>query len=152
LRLTRQPTPRLFNGDYRFELGNAVVVRDGRDVTLISSGPQSIRVSEAAEMLAERGIDAHVLHVPTIKPIDVEGVVAAAEKTGFVITIEEHTIVGGLGGAVAEVLAEHAPTPMRFHGILDTYGESGPDDALLDKYRLSSSQVAAVVSEHLDVR
>ena len=102
--------------------------------------------------MAEQGIDAHVLHVPTIKPIDVEGVVAAAEKTGFVITIEEHTIVGGLGGAVAEVLAEHAPTPMRFHGILDTYGESGPDDALLDKYRLSSSQVAAVVSEHLQGR
>ena len=152
LRLTRQPTPRLFNGGYRFELGNAVVVRDGSDVTLISSGPQSIRVGEAAEILAEQGIDAHVLHVPTIKPIDVEGVVAAAEKTGFVITIEEHTIVGGLGGAVAEVLAEHAPTPMRFHGILDTYGESGPDDALLDKYRLSSSQVAAVVSEHLQGR
>ncbi len=152
LRLTRQPTPRLFDSDYRFDLNKAVVVREGSDVTLISSGPQSIRVREAADMLAEQGVDAHVLHVPTIKPIDVGSVVAAAEKTGFVITVEEHTIIGGLGGAVAEVLAEHAPTPMRFHGILDTYGESGPDEALLDKYRLSSGQVAAVVSEHLQSR
>lgn len=149
IRLTRQASPRLFDDDYRFDLRKAVVVRDGSDVTLISSGPQSVRVYEAAEKLAEKGIDALVLHVPTIKPIDVAGVVAAAEKTGFVITIEEHTIIGGLGGAVAEVLAEHAPTPMRFHGILDTYGESGPDAVLLEKYRLSSGQVAAVIEEHL---
>ena len=93
-----------------------------------------------------------VLHLPTIKPIDIEGVVAAAERTGFVITIEDHTIIGGLGGAVAETLAEHSPTPMRFHGIMDIYGESGPDDALLEKYRLSPAQVAAVVGEHLDAR
>jgi len=152
IRLTRQASPRLFGDDYRFDLSKSVVVRDGTDVTLISSGPQSVRVYEAAEMLAEKGINALVLHVPTIKPIDVAGIVAAAEKTGFVITIEEHTIIGGLGGAVAEVLAEHAPTPMRFHGILDTYGESAPDDVLLEKYRLSSGQVAAVIEEHLHSR
>ena len=76
----------------------------------------------------------------------------AAERTGFVITIEEHTIIGGLGGAVAETLAEHSPTPMRFHGIMDVYGESGPDEALLEKYRLSAGQVAAVVTEHLEAR
>jgi len=152
IRLTRQASPRLFDDDYRFDLRKAIVVREGSDVTLVSSGPQSVRVYDAAEMLAEKGIDALVLHVPTIKPIDVAGVVAAAEKTGFVITIEEHTIIGGLGGAVAEVLAEHAPTPMRFHGILDTYGESGPDAVLLEKYRLSSGQVAAVIEEHLQTR
>ena len=152
IRLTRQASPRLVGDDYRFDLSKSVVVRDGTDVTLISSGPQSVRVYEAAEMLAENGINALVLHVPTIKPIDVAGIVAAAEKTGFVITIEEHTIIGGLGGAVAEVLAEHAPTPMRFHGILDTYGESAPDDVLLEKYRLSSGQVAAVIEEHLHSR
>ena len=152
IRLTRQASPRIFSEDYRFEIGKSVVLREGSDVTLISTGPQAVRVFEAAEMLADKGIDAHVLHVPTIKPIDKAGIVAAAEKTGFVITIEEHTIIGGLGGAVAEVLAEFAPTPMRFHGILDTYGESGPDAALLEKYRLSSGQVAAVIEEHLQSR
>ena len=152
MRLTRQGAPRIFDDDYRFDLGRAVVVREGSDVTLISSGVQTVRVLEATGILAEQGIDAHVLHMPTIKPIDIEGVVAAAERTGFVITIEDHTIIGGLGGAVAETLAEHSPTPMRFHGIMDTYGESGPDDALLEKYRLSAAQVAAVVGEHLDAR
>ena len=152
IRLTRQASPRLFGDDYTFELGRAVLVREGSDVTVISSGPQSVRVYEAAEILAEKGIDAHVLHVPTIKPIDVASVVAAAEKTGFVITVEEHTIIGGLGGAVAEVLSEHAPTPVRRHGILDTYGESGPDDLLLEKYRLSSTQVADVIEAHLRER
>jgi transketolase len=152
IRLTRQAAPRIFGADYRFDLGRAVVVREGSDVTLISSGVQTVRVLEAAEILAEQGVGAHVLHVPTIKPIDVAAVVEAAERTGFVITIEEHTIIGGLGGAVAETLAEHSPTPMRFHGIMDIYGESGPDDALLEKYRLSSAQVAAVVGEHLDAR
>jgi transketolase len=152
MRLTRQGAPRIFGDDYRFDLGRAVVVREGSDVTLISSGVQTVRVLEAAGILADQGVDAHVLHMPTIKPIDIEAVVAAAERTGFVITIEDHTIIGGLGGAVAETLAVHSPTPMRFHGIMDIYGESGPDDALLEKYRLSSAQVAAVVSEHLDAR
>ena len=128
------------------------MVREGSDVTLISSGVQTTRVLGAAEILAGQGIDAHVLHIPTIKPIDKEAIVDAAERTGFVITIEEHTIIGGLGGAVAETLAEHSPTLMRFHGIMDVYGESGPDEALLEKYRLSAGQVAAVVTEHLEAR
>ena len=149
MRLTRQPSPRIFDERYRFDLNKAVVVREGSDVTLISSGVQTVRVLEAAEILAGDGVDAHVLHVPTIKPIDVEAVIAAAERTGFVITIEEHTIVGGLGGAVAEILAQHSPTPMRLHGIMDTFGESAPDAALLEKHRLSSGQVAKVVNEHL---
>lgn len=152
VRLTRQPSPRLFDDDYVFELGKAVIVREGSDVTLISTGTQTVRVYEAAEMLADQGISAHVLHVPTVKPIDVSGVVAAAQRTGFVITVEEHTVVGGLGGAVAEVLGEHAPTPMRRHGFLDTFLESGPDDALLEKYRLSSTEVAAVIEEYLRKR
>ena len=152
VRLTRQAAPRMFDDDYRFDLERAVVLRHGADVTLITTGVQAVRVLEAAGLLAGRGIDTHVLHVPTIKPIDVEAIVAAAEHTGFVITIEEHTIIGGLGGAVAETLAEHSPTPMRFHGIMDTYGESGPDDALLEKYRLSAGQVADVVAKHMETR
>ncbi len=152
MRVTRQGALRIFDEDYRFDLGRAVVVREGSDVTLISSGVQTTRVLEAAEILAGQGVDAHVLHMPTIKPIDIQAIVDAAERTGFVITIEEHTIIGGLGGAVAETLAEHSPTPMRFHGIMDVYGESGPDEALLEKYRLSAGQVAAVVTEHLEAR
>jgi len=152
MRVTRQGALRIFDEDYRFDIGRAVVVREGSDLTLISSGVQTTRVLGAAEILAGQGIDAHVLHVPTIKPIDKEAIVDAAERTGFVITIEDHTIIGGLGGAVAETLAEHSPTPMRFHGIMDVYGESGPDEALLEKYRLSAGQVAAVVSEHLEAR
>ena len=131
VRLTRQPSPRIFDSDYDFDLRSAVAVREGSDVTLISTGVQTTRVLEAAAILAGDGVDAHVLHVPTIKPIDVEAVVAAAERTGFVITVEEHTVVGGLGGAVAEILAQHSPTPMRLHGIMDTFGESAPDEALL---------------------
>jgi transketolase len=152
LRLTRQASPRIFDDDYRFELGKSVVVREGSDVTLISTGTQTVRVVEAADILAGQGIDAHVLHVPTVKPVDVDGVVAAAEKTGFVITVEEHTIVGGLGGAIAETLGEHAPTPMRRHGIMDRFGESGPDDLLLEKYRLSPQAVASVIEAHLSGR
>lgn len=152
VRLTRQPSPRIFDSDYDFDLRNAVVVREGSDITMVSTGVQTTRVLEAAAILAGDGVDAHVLHVPTIKPIDVEAVVAAAERTGFVITVEEHTVVGGLGGAVAEILAQHSPTPMRLHGIMDTFGESAPDEALLEKYRLSSGQVAAVVGEHLGTR
>lgn len=152
MRLTRQAGSRLFGEDYRFDLDSAVVVREGSDVTLISSGVQTTRVYEAAEILAGSGIDAHVLHVPTIRPLDVDSVVAAAERTGFVITIEEHTIVGGLGGAVAETLAEHSPTPVIRHVIMDIYGESGLDDALLKKYGLSASQPAAVVPEHLEAK
>jgi len=152
IRLTRQASARVFDTDYRFDLDKAVVLRQGSDVTLISSGVQTTRVYQAAEILAGQGIDSHILHVPTIKPIDVEAVVAAADRTGFVITIEEHTIVGGLGGAVAETLSEHSPTIVKRHGIMDIFGESGPDDAMLEKYRLSAGQVAAVVQEHLEMR
>jgi len=142
LRLTRDPSPVIFPDDYRFEIGKAVLLREGGDVGIISTGVQTIRALEAAEMLAERGIAASVLHVPTLKPLDVEAIVALAERTGTTVTAEDHSIIGGLGGAVAETLAEHRPTPLRRVGWHDTYGESGPNDALLEKYGLSSRHVA----------
>jgi len=101
VRLVRDATQRLFGEDYRFQLGKAIVVRAGGDVTLISTGSQTPRVADAADLLAAEGIDVHLIHVPTIKPLDVEAIVAGAERTGRVITVEEHTILGGLGGAVA---------------------------------------------------
>ncbi len=145
VRLVRDATARLFDSSYRFAFGKAVVVREGRDVTLIGTGTQTPRVVDAAELLAARGVDAHVLHVPTIKPLDAEAIVAAAERTGRVITVEEHTVLGGLGGAVAEVLGERRPTQLNRIGLQDTYVQSGPNDELLDIYGLSSARVAEQV-------
>jgi transketolase len=142
LRITREPSPKLFDDDYVFHLGVASRLRDGRDVTLISTGVQTTRVYESADLLAKEGIDALVLHVPTIKPIDEAAIVEAARETGYVITVEEHTIVGGLGGAVAEILGDQYPVPVKRLGIRDTFGESGPDDALLEKHRLSPARIA----------
>ena len=144
-RLNRPDTPIIFNDDYEFELGKAVVVREGTDVTVFSTGTQTARAFEAAEALAADGIDVHLVHVPTVKPLDVETVVAAAKKTGLVVTTEEHTVVGGLGGAIAEALAVNAPTPMVIHGIQDVFGESGPDGALLEKYGISAEKTAAAI-------
>ncbi len=142
VRLVRDATQRLFDGGHRFELGKAVVVREGHDVTLMATGTQTPRVVDAADLLAARGVDAHVLHVATLKPLDTEAIVAAAERTGRVVTVEEHTVLGGLGGAVAEVLGEHRPTRLDRIGLQDTYVQSGPNDALLDIYGLSAARVA----------
>ena len=144
-RLNRPDTPIIFGDDYQFELGKAVVVREGTDVTVFSTGTQTARAFEAAEALALEGIDVHLVHVPTVKPLDVETVVAAARKTGLVVTTEEHTVVGGLGGAIAEALSVNAPTPMVLHGIEDVFGESGPDGPLLEKYGISSEKTAAAI-------
>jgi transketolase len=110
IRLGRDAGPRVFDETHAFAFGRAEVVREGSDVTLVSTGGQTGRTVEAAELLAADGISAHVLHVATLKPLDVDAIVAAAERTGRVITVEEGTIIGGLGGAVAETLSEHRPT------------------------------------------
>lgn len=145
VRLVRDATQRLFGDAYRFTFGAAIAVREGADVTLFSTGSQTPRVVDAADLLAGDGVDAHVIHVPTIKPLDVQAIVAGAERTGRVITIEEHSIIGGLGGAVAETLAEHRPTRVNRIGFRDIYPESGPNDALLDIYGLSAIRVAEQV-------
>jgi transketolase len=142
VRLVRDATQRLFADDHRFVFGRAVVVRPGNDVTLFSTGTQTPRVVDAADLLANDGIDAHVVHVPTIKPLDVGAIVDGAERTGRVITVEEHSIIGGLGGAVAETLSEHRPTRVNRIGLRDVYPESGPNDALLEIYGLSAARVA----------
>jgi transketolase len=127
-------------------------VREGADVTLVSTGVQTARVYEAAEILGGRGIEATVLHVPTIKPIDEEGIVQAARASGFVVVVEDQTILGGLGGAVSEVLSEHYPVFVKRLGVRDVYGESGPNDLLLEKYRLSAATVAQDVESLLALR
>ena len=143
LRLTRDPHPVIFAADHPFEIGRAYVVREGTDVTIVATGEQTVRALQAASMMAERGISAHVVHVPTLKPLDIEGIVAAAGKTGRVLTAEDHSVIGGLGGAVAEVLGEHQPTPMKRLGLRDCFGESGDNADLLEKYGLTARHVAA---------
>jgi transketolase len=142
VRLVRDATQHLFDTSYTFQFGAAVALRDGSDVTLISTGAETPRVMDAAEILAARGIQACVLHVPTIKPLDVSAIVQAAERSNFVITVEEHTVIGGLGGAVAETLSEHRPTPLRRIGLPDVFGESASNDDLLEIYGLSADRVA----------
>jgi len=142
LRLTRDSTPVIFGEEYKFELGKLVVLREGKDLTIFGTGVQSVRALEACDLLAQEGISAHLVHVHTLKPLDVEGIVAAAAKTGRVLTTEDHTIIGGLGGAVAEVLSQRRPTPMRIHGLQDCFGESGPNDAMLEKYGLTAKHIA----------
>ena len=151
IRLVRDETQRLFDDSYAFEFGKARLVRDGSDVTLISTGSQTPRVVDAAEILAGQGISAQVLHVPTIKPLDVEAIVAAAEHTGRVFTVEEHTVIGGLGGAVAETLSEHRPTRLTRLGLQDIYTMSASNEDLLDAYGLSAVRVAEQVRDGLKV-
>jgi len=145
LRLTRPETPILFDDTYHFELGKSTSIREGNDVTVFSTGTQTTRVVEAAQLLAADGIEAKLVHVPTIKPLDEEAIVAAAKETGFVVTAEEHTIIGGLGGAIAETLGDRYPVPVKRLGLADTFGESGPNDELLEKYGISVEKTAAAI-------
>ncbi len=142
IRLVRDATQRLFDDSYAFDAASAVVLREGSDVTLISTGAQTPRVVDAADLLAARGISAHVVHVPTLKPLDVATIVDAAERTSLVVTIEEHSVIGGLGGAIAETLGEHRPTRIRRLGLQDVFGESASNADLLDRFGLSAARVA----------
>lgn len=127
--------------DYKFEIGKGVTLRDGKDLTLVATGLCVSAALEAAEKLAADGIDARVINIHTIKPIDEELLIQAAKETGSIVTVEEHSVIGGLGGAVAEVLSEKCPTKMLRIGVEDTFGESGPAVQLLEKYGLDAAGV-----------
>ena len=134
---------------YKFELGKGIVERAGSDVTIVATGLMVGSALEAAETLAAEGIDAEVINIHTIKPLDEELVLASAEKTGHVVTVEEHSVIGGLGDAVLGALAEKRPTPVRKVGVNDVFGESGPAVDLLAKYGLDGAGVAAQVHDFL---
>lgn len=146
LRLTRDPSPVVFPARHDFSIGEGYVLRSGNDVGLISTGVQTIRALEAAAILASKGIEASVLHLPTIKPLDTDAIVEIAERTNAIVTAEDHSIIGGLGGAVSETLSEQRPTRIHRVGWQDTYGESGPNDALLEKYGLTANHIALAAS------
>ena len=127
--------------DYHFELGKGVVLREGKDLTIIATGLPVANCLEAAEKLAADGIEAKVINIHTIKPLDEELVVAAAKETGKVVTVEEHSVIGGLGSAVCDVLSAQAPTKVLKIGINDTFGESGPAVELVKKYGLDADSI-----------
>lgn len=146
VRTGRPKVPAIYGADYRFELGRATKLRDGSDVTLIACGVLVGIALEAANLLANEGVSARVLDMATIKPIDREAVLAAARETGAIVTAEEHQTTGGLGTAVARVLAETVPVPMAFVGV-DRYGTSGKWDELLTYFDLTPARVAAAARE-----
>jgi transketolase len=141
LRVARDAYPVLFDETYRFEPGKAVIMREGADVTIVSTGTQTSRALEAVTLLEREGIRAGLIHMPSIKPIDREAIAEAARRTGAIVTAEDHSVVGGLGSAVAEVLAETHPVPLERVGVRDVNIESGPDQALLEKYGLTARYV-----------
>jgi transketolase len=142
LRLGRIPTPILTAPNAEFALGKAVVMREGRDVALIACGMAVGFSLEAAKILEARGLSCRVLNVHTVKPIDEEAVLKASEDCGAVVTAEEHSTIGGLGEAVAGVLARRRPTPQEFVGVADTFGESGEPAEILLKYGLTAERIA----------
>lgn len=129
------------NPEYKFEIGKGVVLREGKDLTIVATGLPVSACLEAAEKLAADGVDAKVINIHTVKPLDEELIIAAAKETGKVVTVEEHSIIGGLGSAVCDVLSEKAPTKVMKIGVNDVFGESGPALKLLEKYGLDSEGI-----------
>lgn len=141
LRLTREKTPIFSTADSPFEIGKAYVLREGRAVTLLGTGTMTARLLEIAENLAKDGIDAEVVHVPTIKPLDEATILESVRKTGRVVTAEEAQIAGGFGGAIAELLSERLPMPVKRFGMQDRFGESGDPKDLFELFGLSVNQM-----------
>jgi len=150
LRLGRLAVP-VFNDPetYKFEMGKGVVMKEGTDVSIFATGLEVNEALGAAKLLEADGINAEVINIHTIKPIDKELVAASARKTGKVVTVEEHSIIGGLGSAVCEALAETVPTPVLRIGVQDVFGESGPAKALIAKYGLDAEGICKKVKEYL---
>ena len=147
LRLTRDGSADVFGSDYEFAIGEVRLLRSGRHALLVSTGPQSVRCLEAANELAKQQIEVGVLHVPSIKPLNVPALLEACSAYDLIFTVEEHSIIGGLGGLVAEILSENSPRRVIRYGIEDKWGESAPNDFLLDKYGLSALQVSQRIAK-----
>jgi transketolase len=147
LRLSRIPVPAVHAPDYRFEIGRASKLREGRDVTLIANGTMTCRALEAAALLAAGGIEARVLNMATVKPLDREAVVAAAAETGGIVTVEEHSIYGGLGGAVAEAASTARPAPMRILGIPGVFAPTGSATWLFEHFGLTPEGICNAAME-----
>ena len=153
LRFGRFAVPVINDGpDYKFELGKGVCVADGKDITIVATGLMVSLALEAKELLAEEGIDARIVNIHTIKPIDKEILKKAAEETGAIVTAEEHNIIGGLGAAVTEVICENCPVPVVRVGMNDTYGHSGTVPALLEAYGLTPAKIAEAAKKAISMK
>jgi transketolase len=141
VRLNRNEVPVLFDDSYAPQIGRAITLRPGGDVTLVCTGLMVSRSLEAAEILTDEGIDARVMEMHTIKPLDTDSLEQAARETGALVTVEEHSIVGGLGGAVAEAVTATFPVPVKRVGLADRFAESGPYSELLDRYGMSVEDI-----------
>jgi transketolase len=141
LRLAREATPIITTADTPFEIGKAYIFAPGSDITIVSTGTMTYQALDAAHRLFTQGIDAEVIHVPTIKPLDAVTILKSVKKTGKVITVEEAQINGGLGGAIAELLGEEYPVPMKRIGMKDRFGESGDPATLLDHFGLTAKHI-----------
>ncbi|WP_183897935.1 transketolase family protein [Rhizobium skierniewicense] len=142
LRLSRVGVPDLLPEGHVFELGRANLLRDGSDVTLIANGTLTHRMMKAADILAMRGIEARVLNMATVRPIDEDAIIAAAKETGAIVTAEEHSIYGGLGSAIAEVVVDHAPVPMKRLGVPGIFAPTGSAEFLLDEFGMAPAAIA----------
>ena len=145
IRLTREKVPVITTPDTPFEIGRAYTCREGKDVAIIANGPELYHALMAAEELGKEGISCKVVNVHTVKPIDRDAIIAAAKECGAVVTAEEHQKMAGFGSAVAEVLVEEYPVPMKFVGVDDTFSESGKPAELLEKYGLTAHHIEAAV-------
>jgi transketolase len=141
IRLSRLPVPIVHNADYHFVIGKAALLRQGDDVTLIANGVLVCQALAAAELLAQQGIDARVLNLSTVRPLDEEAVLSAATETGAIVTAEEHTVFGGLGGAVAEVVVTTHPVPMRILGVPGVFAPTGSASWLLEHFGLTAQGI-----------
>ena len=152
IRLGRSNVPVIFDENYTFEIGKGVELKSGEDVTIIATGIMVAKALEASEVLEKEGISARVINISTIKPIDKDIIIKAAKETKGIVTAEEHSIIGGLGSAVAEVLVENCPVPMKRVGVEDTFGESGNGDELLVKYGLTPENIIKNVKSILAIK
>lgn len=151
LRLSRAVMPNIYDKDQSFEPGKSITVRDGNDFTIIATGYMVHKAIEAAEELSKKGISVRIIDMYSIKPIDKDAIIKAAKETGAIITLEEHNIIGGLGSAVSEVVAQHAPITMKILGIKDTFTETGDYEELLKKYDLSAKAIIDAVEDLVEV-
>ncbi len=152
LRFGRLAVPIVFDNDYKFEIGKGVELESGNDVTIIATGLMVKEALEAYELLKAEGINARVINMATIKPLDTEIVLKAAKETGAIVTAEEHSVIGGLGSAVAEYLSEECPTPIIKLGVNDTFGYSGPAVKLLDKFGLRAKDIAEKAKKAISLK
>ena len=141
IRLGRMAVEDVYDESYNFEIGKGVLLREGNDLTIIATGLMVQNALKASDMLKEQGISARVINIHTIKPIDKEIIIKAAKETKAIVTAEEHSIIGGLGSAVLEVLSDECPVPVKRVGVMDTFGESGKPKELLEKYKLTKEEI-----------